>query len=589
MSAIHPTLHKALLAGSARVPLEKDPAQLCACSEIGVILQSGQAAATAPDNIASGAAASGAAASGAGIPAPNPALLWHALAANDLWQRAGFQPVSINAMAPAPPDTRACPPAAEQILHLILRGIHPELLETWLARAHAAGARLPHQFLVKLLDDAMNKPHLRPLLTPLLDARGHWLIAQHPAWSKRYGTVDADDIDGQWQHGNSIDRARALRVLRERDAAQALQLLQADWASEAPESRSALLPCLAVKLSLADEAFLEQALDDKRKEVRSAACALLRSLPDSQLMQRCAAQLQTLFKIERKSGLAAQIGGFLSKLTHAAPAHISLEVTLPEECSKAMKRDGIGAQKMPTLGEKAGWLYDLMRSVAPGHWCRTWELTPAQVLALLEEQEFKTALTTGITQAAASALQYRVDDQSTSWFALLLTRIGQGWQGFDYAILPDLMQHFALLPPASQETLLLDWLKQSGAPAKPLAAGDGRSRLGIVNPAQSLLNQWSQQRASNAALSPTLSRAFFSHAQQALTAQTKDYSSEWEIRHRFKQLGEWLDISDLRYTEQGWPGSGWSEWPHWVETIDKFQETLRFRHQLESSFLENPQ
>lgn len=591
MSAIAPILHKALLAGTSRVPLEKHLAELAASAEIAAILP--PASTTPGSQPASG----------------QPALLWHALAANELWQRAGFVPASADEKhsakpVPAPDDARSCPPAAEQILHLILRGIHPELLETWLACAASAGARIPHQFLVHLLADGMNKPTLRPLLPPLLDARGTWLVAQHPAWRTRYGSVDIDDTDGQWQHGDSIDRSRALRVMRQRDPAQARQKLEADWANEAPENRALLLPCLAVGLSLDDEPFLEQMLDDKRKEVRLAATALLRSLENSQLMQRCANTLHSLFRLERidagevaSPGIAAQVGKFFGKLTGKATATDSvqladfkLELTLPQECSKAMKRDGIGAQKMPTLGEKAGWLYDLMRSVTPGHWCRSWQQNPQQVLAMLEVQEFKTAVITGLTSAAANAIQFRNDGEPGSdncaWFALLLERIGQGWSGFDYAILPELMRHFPLLPQAQQEQLLLQWLQQSQAPAKTLAVGDTQIKLGLVNPAQSLLNQWSQQRASGSALSPQLSKAFLSHAQAALLRQAKDYASEWEIRHRFKQLGEWLAIDDLAYTEQGWPDSSWAEWPQWVDAIDKFQETLRFRHQLEASFLE---
>ena len=570
MSALNPILHKAVLAGTSRVPLEKNLAELGASAEVSTLLQPHGA---------------------------NPALLWHAIAANDLWQRGGFTPPlapagstakesAAAAVTAAASDTRSCPPAAEHILYLILHGIHPEFLESWLACAQKAHARLPHPFLVPLLEQGMNKPPLRPQITPLLDARGRWLVAQHPEWTKRYGTAEAEDVDGQWQHGNLIERSRALRVLRQRDAPHARALLQADWDSAPPEDRAQLLPCLAVNLSLADEAFLELVLDDKRKEVRSAAITLLRSLNGSQLMQRCQQRLQALFIIERKSGLLAQVGGFLSALSNpgqSAISQIELSLSLPQECDKAMKRDGIGVQKMPSLGEKAGWLCDLMRSVHPSTWCREWQLSPTQVLALLETQEYKTALQSGLAQAAASALQFAATPENAEWFALILKRIGHGWPGFDYAIVPEMMSHFKLLPGPQQETLLLDWLQRSGKPG----ASQHLAGAAQINPPQTLLNQWSQQRTSNAALSPTLSRAFFSHAQQMLLAQNGVYAGEWEIRHRFKQMGEWLDISDLHYTEQGWPDSSWPYWPNWTEAIDKFQETLRFRQQLEASFLEN--
>ena len=45
--------------------------------------------------------------------------------------------------------------------------------------------------------------------------------------------------------------------------------LTATWSSEPPEHRAALLPQLAVGLGPADEALLDTALDDRRKEVRA--------------------------------------------------------------------------------------------------------------------------------------------------------------------------------------------------------------------------------------------------------------------------------------------------------------------------------
>ena len=401
-----PALHKALLAGTSRMPLKPDESG--ACAEIGEMLQAAK--------LATGSEA-------------NPMLLWHAMAANELWQRAGFTPASGAAsVSPATSDSRICPMAAEHILSLILRGIHPELLETWLARAHTAQARLPHQFLVALLQDGMHKPLLRALIMPLLGTRGHWLVAQHPEWSRRYGSIEQDDIKAQWQHGNPIDRGQALRVLRQRNPQQARALLEADWASEAPENRAQLLACLAVGLSLDDEALLEQALDDKRKEVRSAAVTLLRSLNGSQLMQRCQQRLTALCNSER-------------------------QFSLPDSCDKAMKRDGVGAQKMTGLGEKAGWLLDLMRSVAPGHWCRAWQSTPTQVLAVLASQEFNGALETGMAHAACAALQACASQENAEWYALVLSYLGRGWPKFDYAMMPELMQSFTLLPAAQQRIL----------------------------------------------------------------------------------------------------------------------------------------
>src|SRR5689334_14778807 len=144
-------LHKAVLAGTSRVPF--DPA-------------GGLAAALQPLAGQS---------------------LWHALAAQDLWQRAGFLPAA--GMAPpegAGSDAAACPRAAEDILQLLMRGMHANLLPTWLALAHAKGVSVPHACLVPLLEQGMGKPALREALMPVLGERGRWLVAQNPEWSAKY-------------------------------------------------------------------------------------------------------------------------------------------------------------------------------------------------------------------------------------------------------------------------------------------------------------------------------------------------------------------------------------------------------------------
>ncbi len=63
----------------------------------------------------------------------------------------------------------------------------------------------------------------------------------------------------------------------------------------------------------------------------------------------------------------------------------------------------------------------------------------------------------------------------------------------------------------------------------------------------------------------------------------------WGVRQSLKQMAQWLAIDDLSYTEQNWPADTWEHWPHWREVIDEFLETLRFRHQLDTSFLEKSQ
>jgi hypothetical protein len=521
----HPTLHKALLAGVARVPV----LDAGASEALNALLHN----------------------------STHPSLLWQALAANDLWQRAGFQPQNLaNAAVPAAADERACPDSASHLLHLILRDIQADLLDSWLWLAQTSGCNLPHAFLVTLLDMGMQKPALRLALIPLLDSRGQWLVAQNPAWAERYGVVAEAPLETQWQLGNLNERCTALHALRDLDSEAALTTLEADWAREPPESRAAFVHCLGQALSLRDEAFLERALDDKRKEVRSAAQQLLARLPDSQLMQRCVSRLNTLLSVEHERGMASLLGALVGR------AGSVVHLNLPEQCDSGMKRDGIGIQAHPGLGEKAGWLADLIGSVSPDHWTEIWQLAPSRIVGLYAGHEFNNALLEGLAQAVSNALRYQVGGNAMEWYRALLDDKLPGSGKYRAKLLPDLHQ----LPAPRQEVMVREWL-----------TGTDPATLELVS-------AWCKQRPNAQPLPPELSHLLLARCQDAMLREDINH---WNTRSLFEVLAKSLDVTDLAYVEQNWPDADWVPWPQWRETIDNFQETLRFRHTMQRSFMEH--
>ncbi len=523
------TLHKTLLAGLSRAPLMPGgPAAL------------GELLAAIPDEV----------------------RLWHTVAATDLWQRAGYQPPpAAGPMQSACAPEATCPRAAEQVLRLILRDIHPELLEGWLAQARAMGFYLPHACLVPLLDMGMQKPSLRPALAALLGKRGQWLAAQHPQWAETYGASGqaGDTLAQQWQLGNLEQRCQALKAMRQADPAAALQALEQDWAQEPAENRIALLLCLATGLGALDEAFLERALDDKRKEVRSAAQQLLTTLPGSQLVERCKARLGALLSLERNTGLGARLGAIFA----GNAAAMELSVQLPEACDKDMKRDGIGNQAHHGMGEKAGWLLDMMRCVPPMHWSTTWQLTPGQVIDVFANQEFKTALLTGLVHATSRAVHAEASPAAIDWFVTLIGDNEPSRSGLHIPamLLPDM----ARLPMAEQERIVQRWLEQ-GAGAYALV--------------------WAEQgaRGTAQALSPALSIALLRNAQRQMMAAPQ---TTYSTRGNFAILGKVLACEDLAYARANWPPDNWEHWPQWRSLVDNLMETLQFRYTMQASFLEN--
>ena len=301
---------------------------------------------------------------------------------------------------------------------------------------------------------------------------------------------------------------------------------------------------LRERLSLADEAFLEQALDDRRKEVRRAAQALLAGLPGAQLGERCKARL---------AGILA-LGGLPGR---------SLQVRLPEACDKAMQRDGIGLQKPWNMGEKAGWLMDMVQSVPPVWWSIQWQLDAAAVVRLFAAQEFNLALLTGLCTAVGYALR-RAAPEAVEWYRALLA--APPVKGLDLA--GALLPQFPHLPQEAQQRVLQEWLEDQDGPGAGYAMG------------------WAQQAGEGGtpSLPPHLSRLFLLRLQGMLAGANEP---AYAARAAFKSLALLLAADDLAYVQDGWPPDAWEHWPHWRGLVAEFKETLQFRNALQRSFMEN--
>ena len=327
------------------------------------------------------------------------AALWLSLGALDLWERSGFLAPASSArpaLEPAPPERlRPCPPRAETVLDLLLRGLHPPALQSeWLVLLQRHGGHLPARFLPSLLDAATRQPAMRAPLLPVLGERGRWLVRMCPDWT---WAADSSD-ETAWDTGTPEQRLAALRAWRAADPQAARAALAAAWPSETPEQRAAMLPALAVGLGLEDEAFLEAAFDDRRKEVRTAAQRLLASLPGSQLGQRMLARLLPLLRLEKP---------WLGKAR--------LELTLPTEYHADMRRDGIGLAAHPSIGEKAGWVVDMLAAVDPRVWSRQFERSPRECLTLAEHSEFAAVLRRGWALAAIRQAQADASPDAMAW------------------------------------------------------------------------------------------------------------------------------------------------------------------------------
>jgi hypothetical protein len=481
------------------------------------------------------------------------ARLWLAMGALDLWQRSGFQPAPAadEAIAPAPAERlRPCPARAEALFAQLLRGAHPAgLLSEWLQLLHQHGAHLPARFLPNMLETAARQPRLRAVVAPVLGERGHWLAQRQAQWAWAAAQSDPAQRALLWETGSLDQRGTALREWRADDPAGARQALMDAWTAEPPEHRAALLPALAVRLGLDDEAWLESALDDRRKEVRAAAQRLLAQLPGSQLSQRMLARLQPLLQLERRLLRASR-----------------LQLALPAECDAAMRRDGTGANAWPGLGEKAGWVVDMLSAVDPGAWSERFERTPRELLALAGDSEFGAALIRGWAQATVR----HAADGSMPW----LLGFAHWWTAAKPALrgeVPDSL--FEVLGAACRHD------EQGGLSALVDAFPAHWERdAGLVHLLHTLAD------AGAGSWPPLLSRRVLQRVEAALPA-LPSLANAWSFRQLLSSLALALDPATAVAASGNWHSVVQSE-NQWRDAFDTFFSIVRFRHEMILSFQE---
>ncbi|MFD9504473.1 DUF5691 domain-containing protein [Streptomyces sp. NPDC060035] len=309
-------------------------------------------------------------------PADGPAALLDAAALHTVRRRAALLPgAAATVPEAAPPDPRPpLPAAARRRLAQLLadrsapsgggrRGAAPDLTELipqWLASAGALGFRAPAELLPALLDAARARTDLRPHALAFAGPRGLWLAALNPEWkfalrastnrSRLPATENPEAVHRLWEEGLFAERVALLGAVRAQDATAARALLATTWSTERAEDRLMFLDSLRTGLSAADETFLEEALSDRSRNVRSTAAELLSALPDSALARRMAARATSCVNPDRTGGEGA------------------IAVEAPHECDADMQRDGVVPGPPSGRGERSWWLGQLVEATPLAVW-----------------------------------------------------------------------------------------------------------------------------------------------------------------------------------------------------------------------------
>lgn len=347
----------------------------------------------------------------AGAPGKDaPVALLDAAAVHTVRRRAGLLPgPAAELPEPAPHDGRPqLPETARRRLTQLLadrsgtssgggrRGTAPdltELLPQWLAAANEHGYRAPASVLPALLDAARARTDLRPAALAFAGPRGLWLARLNPEWrfalrGSSAGTAlpdptDEDAVRRLWEEGLFAERVALLGSVRAHDPAAAAALLASTWSTERAEDRLMFLDSLRTGLCDADEPFLEQALSDRSRNVRSTAAELLSALPHSAFAQRMAERASSCVGLDRTGAEAA------------------ITVEAPHECDAGMQRDGVLPDPPTGRGERSWWLGQLVESAPLAVWSsRLGGRMPTEIVALPVTDDWRDELHAAWCRAA---------------------------------------------------------------------------------------------------------------------------------------------------------------------------------------------
>lgn len=363
-----------------------------------------------------------------------------------VYRQAGRRSLSDGAAPePAPADDLpACSPAATSLLAALLSGQHAELLPEALALLRQAGRRLPPELLPAALSAGARQADLRPALFPVLGARGRWLARFNPDWRwAEDGGALPPDAATIWEEGTSERRLALLRQVRVDAPALGREWLEASWKSEKADFRAKAIAALAEGLSLADEPFLEAALDDRGQGVRAEAAALLARLPGSALATRMVARADALLDY-RPPAPASGLRGLVRAVVGERG---QLLVAPPTTLDSAWRRDGPGGKPGAGAGERAWWLTSALSVVPPEHWEERFAASPSDLITATAHDDWALPVIEGWTRATIAA-------RSASWARPLW----QWWYALEprdvrtTALIPELLRELCgVMPPADVE------------------------------------------------------------------------------------------------------------------------------------------
>jgi hypothetical protein len=458
-----------------------------------------------------------------------------------LHQQVGQLPATANVTPPEPCDLEDLPRCSDRAAHhlsLMLSGEFESVLPEYLTLVAQTGQRVPELPLPDLLKQGWQHQWLRQFILPVLGKRGQWLAAQNPDWSY----VINPDAEVNWDDAPAA-RLQWLQCKRAAQPEEARLQLATSWAQESARDRTEFLKTFLTGLSMADEPFLEAALSDRGKEVRSVAADLLARLPESQLCQRMIQRVVLLVNIAQKTKAGQQESYF--------------QIELPPALDADLLRDGITAKTSTdsSKGEKSWWLQQIIGAVPPQFWCQTWQKQPQALIDLTRKSDWQQVLLEGWIQATTR-------HQDPEWAEALVSH--HPGQISAYSTL----KLMAILSPQQRQSVVLSTLESHPAP------------LSSSHPALTLLRQCKH------AWNVDFAQAILDHFASSPNLRKK--TPDWELGVAFKAFAIYFPPVLLTQATEILGGDRQESSTYWQQTIDEFLALLHFRQEMQEALQSSP-
>lgn len=370
-----------------------------------------------------------------------PQTLLREAAVNGTQARAGSKPGLAKAVMPECPvdPLPVVSGACAATLRRMLTDGDPALIEEWAELAGAKGRRVPDPLAPVLLEWWIKQPRASQTVRRVMGVRAEWLCSLNQDWRQKPGVGSLPtDVDGAWQTGKTPDRLGLLMTVRELEPTMAERLVRTTWGQDTADERKRFVERFETGLTMADEPFLEWALDDRSKQVREAASGLLARLPTSRLAARMLDRAAAMIVVEPgKKGLLRRTA---DKVT----------VEPPKDWDASWERDGLEEKPPGVLGKRAWWMQQVIARTAPGALAQRIGLTSERLVEVVEACDYAKPAMAGLRAAAAEL-------RDAAWCELLVRHHMTDQKSAPEEIEP----MWRALGPAAREKLVVEVMRKS--------------------------------------------------------------------------------------------------------------------------------